>query len=163
MLFPQVFIGDILEKDGRATVEAFQTEFSPDAAHFCKVDVTNKCEVTGLFGKHLCKSVGNLALPLPSSTVSSTVPAGEIIIIKTICVLPLNQTMVALFSEFFAKAKETLGDLHIVVTSVGAIDEFQWEKCIDVNLVGGSCVLLYSSWVDFFSWKVFTGWQKLVS
>lgn len=46
-------------------------------------------------------------------------------------------------SELFKTAKETLGDLHIVVGNAGIIDEFQWEKCLDVNLVRQVSVLSF--------------------
>ncbi len=45
--FLQVFIGDILEEKGRATVEEFRKEFGAEAAYYHKVDVTVKCEVEG--------------------------------------------------------------------------------------------------------------------
>ncbi len=38
-------------------------------------------------------------------------------------------------ADFFKRANETLGRIDITVGNAGIINEHEWEKCIDINLV----------------------------
>ena len=46
-------------------------------------------------------------------------------------VMPLNPP----FLESFSQAKDKFDQIDIVVGNAGIIDEFNWELCININLV----------------------------
>ena len=45
--------------------------------------------------------------------------------------MPLN----APFLEIFSQAKDKFGQIDIVVRNAGILDEFNWELCLNINLV----------------------------
>jgi NAD(P)-dependent dehydrogenase (short-subunit alcohol dehydrogenase family) len=48
-------------------------------------------------------------------------------------------------SEAFQKTIETFGTLDIVVNNAGIFNESEWEKEVDINLVGHIC--LYCTYI----------------
>jgi len=49
-------------------------------------------------------------------------------------------------AEAFQKTTETFGTLDIVVNNAGILDEIDWEKQVDINLVGHTrlyCIYIY--------------------
>jgi short-subunit dehydrogenase involved in D-alanine esterification of teichoic acids len=54
-------------------------------------------------------------------------------------------------SEAFQMTIETFGTLDIVVNNAGIIDEIEWEKEVDINLVGHIrlyCIYIYRTIYD---------------
>ena len=48
--------------------------------------------------------------------------------------MPLNPP----FLEIFSQAKDKFDQVDIVVGNAGIVDEFNWELCININLVSKS-------------------------
>jgi len=51
-----------------------------------------------------------------------------------------------LVAEAFQRTTETFGTLDIVVNNAGILDEIDWEKQVDINLVGHIslyCIYIY--------------------
>ena len=51
-----------------------------------------------------------------------------------------------LFAEAFQRTTATFGTLDIVVNSAGILDEIDWEKHVDISLVGHirlHCIYIY--------------------
>ena len=49
-------------------------------------------------------------------------------------------------AEAFQRTTETFGTLDIVVNNAGILDEIDWEKQVDINLVGHIslyCIYIY--------------------
>ena len=50
------------------------------------------------------------------------------------------------FAEAFQRTIEIFGTLHIVINNAGIFDESEWEKEVDINLVGHIhlyCIYIY--------------------